>query len=463
MPNLILKAASANIKRDNSDLNIGRTNSDSATKPLLVKAKPGIFYRLVDEKTGQIVKTQTLLRKGKNLQVLVDEKAVLELEDFFGNPTDPQTTLASLPGYLVDASTNADTEWGLISPASASTTPVNGKDMVWTTGMPVAHTLEPQAICLPTVAALSGGSAGMGGLAGLGAIAASAVAGGGSGGAASGGAAGGGLTALPKIVGTLVAGTVNSNGNGDLTVDAYDSNGNKLGTAEVKPDGSFEIALSRAYSGIVVLKSYDKNPNDQNIPTHLDEATNASKPLTNMLAVLTFSGSTLSGVKITPLTHAASLKAGVTLKADGTPNTADTSSSKIDDANALIAKAFGLKLNASSLLTADIDTTENQADANAKFNDYGVLLNLFSQMENNGVSMEASQCVYQPRGQRHIADKLGLQRNRKHGGLVIGQRHSLRRQLCGEVHLKHGQFERHGFDRVLQTAGQRHLQMGCGR
>lgn len=268
MPNLILKAASANIKRDNSDLNIGRINSDSATKPLLVKAKPGIFYRLVDEKTGQIVKTQTLLRKGKNLQVLVDEKAVLELEDFFGNPTDPQTTLASLPGYLVDASTSAETEWGLISPASASTTPVNGKDMVWTTGMPVAHTLEPQAIGLPAVAALSGGSAGMGGLAGLGAIAASAVAGGGSGGAAGGGAAGGGLTALPKIVGTLVAGTVNSNGNGDLTVDAYDSNGNKLGTAEVKPDGSFEITLSRAYSGIVVLKSYDKNPNDQNIPPH---------------------------------------------------------------------------------------------------------------------------------------------------------------------------------------------------
>ncbi|NDG15011.1 MAG: hypothetical protein EB110_05055 [Betaproteobacteria bacterium] len=57
---------------------------------------------------------------------------------------------------------------------------------------------------------------------------------------------------------------MNSNGNGDLTVDAYDSNGNKLGTAEVKPDGSFEITLSRAYSGIVVLKSYDKNPKREN-------------------------------------------------------------------------------------------------------------------------------------------------------------------------------------------------------
>ncbi|NDG15010.1 MAG: hypothetical protein EB110_05050, partial [Betaproteobacteria bacterium] len=64
----------------------------------------------------------------------------------------------------------------------------------------------------------------------------------------------------------------------------------------------------------------------------------------------------------------------------------------------MIAKAFGLKLNASSLLTADIDTTENQADANAKFNDYGVLLNLFSQMENNGVSMEAIASGINPDG-----------------------------------------------------------------
>ena len=102
MSTLLLKAAAANIKSDNSDLTIGRTHSQTKMAPLLVKSKPGIFYRLVDEKTGQIVKTQTLMRKGKNLQVLVDQKLVLELEDFFAHPTDPQTSLASLPGYLVD-------------------------------------------------------------------------------------------------------------------------------------------------------------------------------------------------------------------------------------------------------------------------------------------------------------------------------------------------------------------------
>ncbi|MFN6100838.1 MAG: hypothetical protein ACK423_03715, partial [Burkholderiales bacterium] len=182
MSTLLLKAAAANIKSDNSDLTIGRTHSQTKMAPLLVKSKPGIFYRLVDEKTGQIVKTQTLVRKGKNLQVLVDQKLVLELEDFFAHPTDPQTSLASLPGYLVDTSTSAETEWGLISPASASTTAVNGQDLVWTTGMPVAHTLEPQAIGLPAVAALSTGSVGMGGLAGLTALAGGAAAAGGGGG-----------------------------------------------------------------------------------------------------------------------------------------------------------------------------------------------------------------------------------------------------------------------------------------
>ena len=385
MSTLILKAASANIKQGNSDLNIGRTSSESKTAPLHVKTKPGIFYRLIDEKTGQIVQPQTLLRKGKTLQVVVDQKVVLELEDFFNTAVDGPVTLANLPGYLVDTSTNADTEWGLISPASASSTPVNGQDMVWTTGMPVAHTLEPQAIGLPAVAALSGGFVGMGGLAGLGAVAASAVALGGS--VSGGGAAGGGLTVLPKIVGTLVAGPVNSNGNGDLTVDAYDNNGNKLGTASVKSDGSFEITLNRAYSGVIVLKAYDKDTTNADKPTHLDEANNTTKTLNTLLAVLNFSGTTITGVKVTPLTHAASLKAGVTLKTDGTLDLANISSTKITEANTLVAKALGL--STSNLITADIDTTENKADANAKFNDYGVLLNLFSQLENNGLSMDA--------------------------------------------------------------------------
>jgi hypothetical protein len=381
MSTLLLKAAAANIKSDNSDLTIGRTHSQTKMAPLLVKSKPGIFYRLVDEKTGQIVKTQTLVRKGKNLQVLVDQKLVLELEDFFAHPTDPQTSLASLPGYLVDTSTSAETEWGLISPASASTTAVNGQDLVWTTGMPVAHTLEPQAIGLPAVAALSTGSVGMGGLAGLTALAGGAAAAGGGGGG--GGDAAGGAPALPKIGGTLFAGQVKSNGNGDLTVDAYDSSGNKLGTAVVNADGTFEITLNRAYSGIVVLKTYDKDTSNADKPTHLDEATNADKPLTDMLAVLNFSGTTITGVKVTPLTHAASLKANVTLKPDGTPDTSNTSSSKINDANAVIAKAFGI--STLDLITANVDLTENSPGASA--NDYGVLLNLFSQMENNGVSM----------------------------------------------------------------------------
>ena len=53
------------------------------------------------------------------------------------------------------------------------------------------------------------------------------------------------------------------------------SSGNKLGTAVVNADGTFEITLNRAYSGIVVLKTYDKDTSNADKPTHLDEATRA--------------------------------------------------------------------------------------------------------------------------------------------------------------------------------------------
>ena len=65
MSTLLLKAAAANIKSDNSDLTIGRTHSQTKMAPLLVKAKPGIFYRLVDEKTGQSSKHKPWCARAK--------------------------------------------------------------------------------------------------------------------------------------------------------------------------------------------------------------------------------------------------------------------------------------------------------------------------------------------------------------------------------------------------------------
>jgi len=254
MPALVLKAISAHAKPTPQDTTLGVVQPKPLTPKLIVKAKAGHFYRLVDESTGEVLHNQTLIRQGQNLLVIVNQVEVAELVDFFVLPSSDHTGRADdMPGYLVNLSNNPGSPLGVISAHSPLHSGSGLHNVWWQPGVPVAHTLEPQAIGISAVSALS--SASVTGL-GLGATTLATVAG------ASLGRSEAGDTPAANthaISGKLLAGEVKNNGNGDLVIDAYDRQGRKIGNAVVNADGSFEIKLSQAYQGLVVLKAYDKS------------------------------------------------------------------------------------------------------------------------------------------------------------------------------------------------------------
>jgi hypothetical protein len=120
------------------------------------------------------------------------------------------------------------------------------------------------------------------------------------------------IASNPQIKGNIYAGQVTDNGNGDLTVEAFDAIGTSLGKAKVNKDGSYELTLTKSYKGMLVLKVYDANTSNTNTPQHLDEATNQSKPLPTLLASVDFTGTTTT-INITPLTHMAAFKSGISV------------------------------------------------------------------------------------------------------------------------------------------------------
>jgi hypothetical protein len=71
----------------------------SIIKPLVVKSQPGFQYKLIDTGAGGHLKGQKLLRSEKNLKVLLDDAAVLELLDYFVASV---STLPNRPVYLLE-------------------------------------------------------------------------------------------------------------------------------------------------------------------------------------------------------------------------------------------------------------------------------------------------------------------------------------------------------------------------
>ena len=72
MSKLILKAIPANATTAAADKVVGNIDTAGGSQRLTVQAQPKTQYRLVDAKTGEVVKNQTVLRHGKQLQVMVD-------------------------------------------------------------------------------------------------------------------------------------------------------------------------------------------------------------------------------------------------------------------------------------------------------------------------------------------------------------------------------------------------------
>ena len=148
MTTMLLKAISVNAKNETKESQLGVVSPQGSNSRLSLKAKPGTLYRLVDEKTGEVIKSQILVRKGQKLQAIVDKSVVVELEEFFPTtPLDEQTPVSSMPGYLVDATqeSESNTTLGLISPNSPVYTVVDDTPIMWVPGATAANTVDAQA------------------------------------------------------------------------------------------------------------------------------------------------------------------------------------------------------------------------------------------------------------------------------------------------------------------------------
>ena len=103
MPKLILKAivSAKSSGAPASEQVLGQVDTAAGAQRLSVPAQAQTQYRLVDSKTGQVIKNQTVLRKGKNLHIEVDGTPVVELDNFFPQEATEATAQAQGATYLV--------------------------------------------------------------------------------------------------------------------------------------------------------------------------------------------------------------------------------------------------------------------------------------------------------------------------------------------------------------------------
>jgi hypothetical protein len=130
MTKLILKAVSSPKSAASAavDQVVGQVDTASGAQRLSISAQANTQYRLVDSKTGQVIKNQTVLRKGKTLQIEVEGKNLVELDNFFPNEASDAAPQAPSATYLVDTNGNADTT----SDAVISNVAINGDAVVLT-------------------------------------------------------------------------------------------------------------------------------------------------------------------------------------------------------------------------------------------------------------------------------------------------------------------------------------------
>ena len=102
MSKLILKAIPANATNATADQTLGYIDTTGSTQRVSVKAQPKTVYRLVDAKTGEVIKNQTVLRQGKHLLVTVDGVNAVDLDNFFPDDAANATAPVDSPSYLVD-------------------------------------------------------------------------------------------------------------------------------------------------------------------------------------------------------------------------------------------------------------------------------------------------------------------------------------------------------------------------
>ena len=66
--------------------NLGYIDTFGSTKRLILKSQGNTIYRLIDEKTGQVIKNQILLVSGKKLQVSITNNSTIDRPSGVSSP-----------------------------------------------------------------------------------------------------------------------------------------------------------------------------------------------------------------------------------------------------------------------------------------------------------------------------------------------------------------------------------------
>jgi methionine-rich copper-binding protein CopC len=296
----------------------------------LISAKPGCSYTLIDAETMLPVETVTGKKNKTTLELFVGEEKVGELGNFFVPPAATEgATVAFAPLAFFDPVNNL---------AIASETSESGFSLF----------------------GLGLGGMGVSALGAGGLLVASAL-GNKSASASSAGAL------LGSLKGAVTAGTMVA---GSVTIKAYDTKGNELGSTVIGENGLWEIKDARlnGYKGSVLLVATDANGNAVN---YLDEATGSQLSLgTSLRSVAVLDGTSDVLVSITPATELAVR----TLAISETVAPPEVSVQAIrDQLKALLNVPFDLL----SVIPVPTNSSAFNPDNNATLSDaekYGILL-----------------------------------------------------------------------------------------
>jgi hypothetical protein len=305
-----------------------------------------------------------------------------------GKPLDVLSSNAELNKNITDLLTKQQTQIELLSrQLEAFSSNIEGK---------LTQIIQPDAASQAPAAAKSGFLANISPAWGaLGALGAAGAAGGG--GAAAAGVVSAASSGPVNLVSLSLTGTVTLGpmlATNQLRVVAYDRDGKILGSDETVEGttGAFEIKITNGYSGVVIFKVLDGNPNDAD---YMDEATQRglslgkTGALPDLRAIVVTEGIVPKTVHINPLTELAAVKSGL---AEGSVVTSKSSAELLTISRAL---AKTLELSTTGQLLSDIaviPTVNLDGSTNASANDAGKLLDTISQLEklNNFTSPTAA-------------------------------------------------------------------------
>jgi len=294
-----------------------------AQQGVVVLAKPGAQYALIDMATGKSPGNIQVKRKGSSL-VIEDKdssQVIFELQGFHEQSGTAFIPQAQLTGAALEGA-------ALTAESPVLQTTANGEQIIWMESgndgfsAPLLFGLLGAGGLALAVGGGGGGNGADGSAGGTG----------GTGGTGGPGGTGGGAPVSNTVVGTIVAGPVVA-GN-DLRVELFQADGiTKLSEAVVNADGSFSIAVG-SYMGVVIARVVNMGSNAD----YLDEATQQNKNLNASLSgigVVTQPNSTVT-LNINALTTLSYLK--VNESAAGVA----PSAAMVESINQAIAKLFGL-------------------------------------------------------------------------------------------------------------------------